>query len=80
MLVSDNLLNRDDSAGIDKLVFYSLTKEATFPAMTYCAKSTGNNIENKAGSLVERTVMLLLLSRKRVMTYSNSCCDRLYGS
>jgi DNA-binding HxlR family transcriptional regulator len=28
MLVSDNLLNRDDSAGIGKLVFYSLTEEA----------------------------------------------------
>jgi hypothetical protein len=28
MLVSDNLLKRDDSAGIGKLVFYSLTEEA----------------------------------------------------
>ena len=28
VLVSDNLLNRDDSAGIGKLVFYSLTEEA----------------------------------------------------
>ena len=28
MLVSDNLLNRDGSAGIGKLVFYSLTEEA----------------------------------------------------
>jgi hypothetical protein len=27
MLVSDNLLNRDDSAGIGKLVFYSSTEE-----------------------------------------------------
>jgi hypothetical protein len=28
MLVGDNLLNKDDSAGIGKLVFYSLTEEA----------------------------------------------------
>jgi hypothetical protein len=28
MLVSDNLLDRDDSAGLGKLVFYSLTEEA----------------------------------------------------
>ena len=28
MLVGDNLLNRDNSAGIGKLVFYSLTEEA----------------------------------------------------
>jgi hypothetical protein len=27
MLVGDNLLNKDDSAGIGKLVFYSLTEE-----------------------------------------------------
>ena len=27
MLVGDNLLNKDDSTGIGKLVFYSLTEE-----------------------------------------------------